>query len=71
MLKKQKERFNVAQELLNCCPSPCPRTPARQRLGHCLPMEESNVNRLVGMLLERERRVWGLSVEEVDPLCVV
>lgn len=36
-----------------------------------MPMEESNVNRLVGMLLERERRVWGLSVEEVNPLCIV
>lgn len=36
-----------------------------------MPMEESNVNRPVGMLLERERRVWGLFVEEVDPLCIV
>lgn len=29
-------------------------------------MEESNVNHLVGMFLERERRLWGHSVEELQ-----
>lgn len=30
---------------------------------HCLPTKESGVNHLVGMFLERERRLWGRSVE--------